>query len=231
MTASHALSQLSYGPLRINSLRSTVRRIERMNLESLFQQFLKEKRYIQNVSQNTILFYEQSFKTFNLQDPLTKSQLHERVATLREGGKSAACCDAYIRGINPFLTWLFQNEHLSEQLKVKRLKLERRVMRTFTDTQIKAILMFKPKTFYEARLHTLLCTLADTGIRIDEAFGLTRNSVDFDNLLLTVKGKGSKERILPFSIELRKVFSSGSGSMNFNLSFLVVMAGDFFTTT
>ena len=34
-----------------------------MNLELLFQQFLKEKRYIQNVSQNTIWFYEQSFKT------------------------------------------------------------------------------------------------------------------------------------------------------------------------
>jgi site-specific recombinase XerD len=61
-----------------------MRRIERMNLESLFQQFLKEKRYIQNVSQNTIRFYEQSFKTFNLQDPLTKSQLSERVADMRE---------------------------------------------------------------------------------------------------------------------------------------------------
>jgi transcriptional regulator with XRE-family HTH domain len=111
MTASHALSQLSYGPLRISDLRSTVRRVERMNLESLFQQFLFEKLYIQNVSQNTIWFYEQSFKTFNLQDPLTKSQLSERVTAMREAGKSAACCDAYIRGINPFLTWLFENEH------------------------------------------------------------------------------------------------------------------------
>jgi hypothetical protein len=93
MTASHALSQLSYGPLRIGDIRSTVRRIERMNLESLFQQFLKEKRYIKNVSQNTIWFYEQSFKSFNLQDPLTKSQLSEWVAAMLEAGKSAVCCD------------------------------------------------------------------------------------------------------------------------------------------
>jgi hypothetical protein len=40
--------------LVIKDLRQFKRRIERMNLELLFQQFLKEKRYIQNVSQNTI---------------------------------------------------------------------------------------------------------------------------------------------------------------------------------
>jgi integrase/recombinase XerD len=176
-----------------------------MNIELLFQQFLKEKRYIQNVSQNTIWFYETSFKAFNLQEPLTKSQINERITQMREAGKSPGCCDAYIRGINSFLTWLFQNEYLSEHLKAKRMKLERKVMKTFTEPQIKAILSFKPKTFYEARLYTLLCTLADTGIRIDEALGLTRNGIDFDNLLLTVKGKGNKERILPYSIELRKV--------------------------
>jgi integrase/recombinase XerD len=219
MTASHALSQLSYGPKGISDLRSTMRRIERMNLESLFQQFLKEKRFIQNVSQNTILFYEQSFKTFNLQDPVTKSQLKERVTSLREAGKSPACCDAYIRGINSFLTWLFQNEHLEEHLKVKRLKLERRVMKTFTDVQIKAILTFKPKNFYEARLHTLLCTLAETGIRIDEALGLSRDRIDFDNMLLTVKGKGNKERIVPFSIELRKALFKWLKQHKFNLVF------------
>lgn len=190
-----------------------------MNLELLFQLFLKEKRYIQNVSQNTILFYEQSFKTFNLQEPLTKSQLSERVTTLREAGKSPACCDAYIRGINPFLTWLFENEHLGEHLKIKRLKLEKRVMKTFTDAQIKSILTFKPKNFHEARLHTLLCTLAETGIRIDEGLGLTRNRIDFDNLLLTVQGKGNKERIVPFSVELRKLLFKWLKQHNFPLVF------------
>jgi hypothetical protein len=59
MTASHALSQLSYGPKRINSLRQSVKEIERM---TTFESFLKEQRYIKNVSPHTIAFYEQSFK-------------------------------------------------------------------------------------------------------------------------------------------------------------------------
>jgi site-specific recombinase XerD len=33
---------------------------------------------------------------------------------------------------------------------------------------------------------------------------LTRDAVDLDNLLLKVRGKGGKERIIPFSPELRK---------------------------
>jgi integrase/recombinase XerD len=51
----------------------------------------------------------------------------------------------------------------------------------------------------------LLCTLIDTGIRIDEAVNLKTSAIDFDNLLITVRGKGQKERIVPFSHELRKV--------------------------
>jgi len=77
-----------------------------MSLEVLFKQFVTEKRCVTNASHNTKLFYEQSFRAFNLQDPLTKSQLSDRVTTLRQKGMSPACCNAYIRGINSFLTWL-----------------------------------------------------------------------------------------------------------------------------
>src|SRR5215216_7434682 len=48
-------------------------------------------------------------------------------------------------------------------------------------------------------------TLIDTGVRIDEALNLQRPEIDFDNLLIEVKGKGQKSRLVPFSNELRKV--------------------------
>src|SRR5687767_8200650 len=102
-----------------------------MTLELHFKHFLNEKRYISNASHNTILFYEQSFKAFSLQSPLTKTQLNERLSLLRQQGMSAGCCNAYIRGINSFLTWLWENEHLTERIKVKLLKSEARIMKTF----------------------------------------------------------------------------------------------------
>jgi hypothetical protein len=39
-----------------------------------FEEFLSEKQYLQDVSHHTLAFYRQSFKAFNLQEPVTQSQ-------------------------------------------------------------------------------------------------------------------------------------------------------------
>ncbi len=46
--------------------------------------------------------------------------------------------------------------------------------------------------------------LLDTGCRISEALALSVNNIDFDNLLVTLDGKGRKQRIVPFSVDLRR---------------------------
>jgi integrase len=51
----------------------------------------------------------------------------------------------------------------------------------------------------------VICFVLDTGVRIDEALTARTATVDYDNLLVTVFGKGRKERRIPFSFELRKV--------------------------
>jgi integrase/recombinase XerD len=168
-----------------------------------FELFIKEKRYLQNVSKHTIAFYERSFKAFGLES-FSNESLKVRVIELREAGMSAACVDAYIRGINPFLTWLYENVYTDEHLRVRRIKFEQKVIKTFTEAQVKAIVNFKPKDFYEKRLHTLLLFLADTGARVDEVLSLKRSGIDFDNILVTIRGKGNKDRVIPFSIECRK---------------------------
>jgi hypothetical protein len=44
----------------------------------------------------------------------------------------------------------------------------------------------------------------DTGLRVSEMLNLRENDIDFHNLLMKVFGKGQKERIVPFSPEVRK---------------------------
>jgi integrase len=92
-------------------------------------------------------------------------------------------------------------------------------MRTFTDAHVRALLTYKPKTRTDKRLLALLTVLADTGVRIDEALTLNRASVDFENLLLTVTGKGNKTRIIPYSIESRKVLFKHLQSHSHSLAF------------
>ena len=194
-------------------------------MEREFELFLREKRFVQNVSHHTIEFYQYSFKVWSkyssIKDvsEINKASLIGLISTMREQGVSAACTDARIRGINPFLTWLYENEFTKEHFKIKRMKFQKRVMKTFTDSQVKAILSYKPKNFYETRLQTLLLLLLDCGIRINEALTLSRSQVDFENLLIKVLGKGNKERVIPFSFELRKALFKFLRSHNFELVF------------
>jgi integrase/recombinase XerD len=107
--------------------------------------------------------------------------------------------------VRPFVNWLVENGYLPERLKLKKLRCEEKAIRTFSDAHIRALMSSKPKTRTEYRLLALLTLLTDTGVRIDEALTLTRGAIDLENLLIDVKGKGSKVRRIPFSIEARKV--------------------------
>lgn len=181
-----------------------------MKLDELFPLFLKEKQFLSNVSLKTIRFYKHSWRAFRMvfpevPDPLTRQHLSEFVMQTRGRGVSPTSCNVYIRGVNSFLTWLYESEYLPEKLKIQQLKEDKKVIQTFSEAQLRAILSWKPSGFCQMRLHALLATLIDTGIRIDECLGIIRDGVDLENLLLTVKGKGQKERILPISIELRKI--------------------------
>jgi integrase/recombinase XerD len=176
----------------------------------LFEQFLAERRYLRNVTPSTLEWYQTAFKAMQKilgadLPPLTKSVLQQFVVTMRRRGMSPVSCNTYIKGVNTFCSWLHQEGHLAERLKLPLLKVEYRVIQTLSDQSMQTLLSQKPKRFDEWRLHALVCLLLDTGLRIDEALTLHRGSVDFDNLLLTVFGKGRKERRIPFSFELRKV--------------------------
>jgi integrase/recombinase XerD len=64
---------------------------------------------------------------------------------------------------------------------------------------------YKPNTVIQWRVHAIACTILDTGCRIEEILTARASDFDFDNLLLTVVGKGRKQRRVPFSTELRKL--------------------------
>ena len=53
-------------------------------------------------------------------------------------------------------------------------------------------------------MHLLCLFLLDTGCRISEALGLRVREIDFENLFVTLDGKGRKQRVVPFSFELRR---------------------------
>jgi integrase/recombinase XerD len=53
-------------------------------------------------------------------------------------------------------------------------------------------------------VHLAVLLILDVGLRISETLNLRLIDIDNDNLILKVFGKGQKERLVPFSPELRK---------------------------
>ena len=102
---------------------------------------------------------------------------------LRQRGLKLISCNTYIKALNAFCKWLHEEGHVAVRLELGTLKLEKRIIQTLTDDQIKTLLSPRPKTFDPARLHTLIALLLDTGVRIDEALTLRVSDLDFDNLL------------------------------------------------
>jgi len=75
---------------------------------------------------------------------------------------------------------------------------------TFTKQQIRLLVAWKPKNKYQERPHLITLFLLDIGCRISEALTLRISEINFENLLITLDGKGRKQRVIPFSFELRK---------------------------
>lgn len=180
-------------------------------MQELIEQFVKEKQYLKNVTEKTVRFYHNSLnaliRTIGIIRPseLNKALLNECIIKWRESGLSAISCNTYISGINSFLTWLHENRYTTEHLRMRELKTEKKVIQTFNDDHIKRLLSYKPKSFFQWRIYALSCLLIDTGLRIEEAITIEMSNLDLDNLLVAVRGKGQKQRIVPFSFECRKI--------------------------
>jgi len=176
-------------------------------MNELFESFLQDRLYLKNVSSLTIKSYRQAFERFKKGGgaEASKQTVNDFVVYMRSSGLSPVTCNISIRSMNSFLSWLFECGHIREPLKIKQLRTEKKVIKPYSDTELSRIVSFRPNTLAQRRLHALLCTLVECGCRIDELLSLKRSDLDFDNLYIVVFGKGKKERIVPISVELRKV--------------------------
>jgi integrase/recombinase XerD len=188
-------------------------------MQDLFDRFVKEKIYLKGVSPKTVEFYKDSYRAFTLyRGELTEQGIKEFVINMRMAGISPGGANAYIRGINSYLSWLFENGH-KPKLRAQQIKAEQKVLKTYTEKDIKRIVKYRAKTEALRRLHTMICLMIDTGCRIDEVFSLERKHVDFDNLLILVSGKGNKERVIPISREARGLLYRYLQTHRFDLVF------------
>lgn len=171
----------------------------------LHERFLQERKYLRNVSPTTITFYQSCFKALPLNPETWKADLLAGIERLKGRGVKPRSINDYIRGNKGFLAWCREEGIVKEPIKIAWLKEEQKVLETFSADSVRAIINWKPIGRNQTRVCALALTALDTGLRVNELLCLTRKDMNLDSLTLLVKGKGNKERIVPMSIELRKI--------------------------
>lgn len=178
-----------------------------LNLTDLFKTFLKEKQFLEGASPRTIYIYSKAWLAFERygKKDLTEEGLKDFFIWMVDSNLRPRSANTYARALNSFLTWLYETDKISTRLKIPLQKPDKKVLRTYSKEEILKITSHRPTNSTGKRIMTILIFLVDTGARVSEAISLTRGNIDFDNLLVTLKGKGNKERKVPISIECRKV--------------------------
>ena len=98
-------------------------------LEQLFQQFLRERTYINNVTVSTRERYECAWKAFTAAlkvaperdrtaTLISKTDLQHFVVHLRERGMKPVTCNTWLRAMNAFCRWLHEQGELNERMKL-----------------------------------------------------------------------------------------------------------------
>jgi len=173
-------------------------------MPSRFQEFVEEKKYLANVSDNTLENYKYAYKAWHHlvpEDPkdITEAVLKQAVIAMQKTGITAISVNTYIRVLNTYLKWL------GTGLKVPRLIEPKLTPRTFTPDQIQKLLELRPHRLAERHVALAIALIADTGLRIEETLNLESHDIDLDGCVLRVRlGKGRKDRLVPFSIALRR---------------------------
>ncbi len=180
-----------------------------LQIDKLFSTFLKEKQYLEGSSPATIRAYSKSWLAYKhyvgctcqISDGMVRDFM---VAMTSAGEIKASSANAYARSINSFLSWMFENGHTPGHLRVPLTATLKRVLQNYSQEEVRRIVTHKPRSRVGKRVMALLFLLIDTGCRVSEALSLTRKAFDFEGLMVTLIGKGNKQRRVPVSFECWK---------------------------
>lgn len=171
------------------------------------ERFIKERQYLAGVTAATLEGYRYSLCYLPSEHP-TQADLQGMVVKLRERGLKETTVNTVVRWTNAYLHWNSGSDQKCgagcTHPRLRMLREPKNVLPTFSAAQVRKLVQSKPHTLHQKKLHLLVLFLLDTGCRIGEALHTLVSDIDLDNLLVTLDGKGRKQRIVPFSVELRK---------------------------
>jgi len=124
----------------------------------------------------------------------------------------ATSINSKLRAVRPFFNYLIESGFITNQMKIKLLKEDEVIIKTFNEAQIKTLIV-RPDSnqcsFATFRDWAILCTLLATGMRLGSLLHLRITDFDFvqKEILLTTT-KNRKQQVIPLSYSLEPVLNA-----------------------
>lgn len=180
--------------------------------------YLDYLKYERKLSNNTISSYKDNLVYFK-EFLMTKSTVYvdkEDIKKFLEINKerSDRTRAHYLTVLKSFYNFLFSNNYIKNNPceNIVLPKLSKKLPKHLTIEEVEKLLDIELKTPLDYRNKAMLELLYATGVRISELLNLTISNVSFDDDMIRVIGKGSKERIIPvgeIAMDSLKVYLEG----------------------
>lgn len=165
--------------------------------------------YQKGLSQNTVDSYKSDLTKLSnyLQNQdLSKTNIDNFFIDMSEFNYSSSTKKRMHSSIKNFLKYINENENY-ESIDISDIKLKssKKLPEVLSITDIENMINFyKHETYLDSRNRTVIDVLYSTGCRVSELCDINISDIDLDEKYLKLKGKGSKQRIVPIGSMLYK---------------------------
>ncbi len=178
-------------------------------MEELVDAFLSYMQGVKNVSSHTVAGYGNDLRGFldylaengvKHIEEIDTAVIRGYVAELADGGYSKATISRKISALRTFFRFLTRRRIIENNPTegIRGLKREKKLPTLLDEGQVGRLLEAPDcTTLLGLRDRAIMELLYSTGIRVSEAAALRLRDVDMSNGMITVRGKGRKERIVP----------------------------------
>lgn len=175
------------------------------------QEFFNYCRFIRNLSSETIKTYNVPLHDFDQyvdhrqDDQITYCDVLNYLTNITRRGDSPTTVNTYRAALNSYFKYLclFHGLLVNPVARITKMKIEKKIPQCIDENILNDCIANMPEsTRSEITAKTIIMMLYYCGLRISELRSIKISDLDFVNHVMTIHGKGSKIRIIPYSEKL-----------------------------
>lgn len=175
--------------------------------ETLIEQFLQMMSAEKGAAANTLEAYRRDMELFfelcSQQEvgKITKADLSAYVQELSKQAYAPRSICRKISSLREFFKFLYTEKLVKDNLAIYLMppKREKSLPKFLSDAEVRKMIEIAESSSKPAirRIGVMLILMYACGLRVSELVGLPENCISFEKKQILVRGKGSKERIIP----------------------------------